>query len=370
MIENPQPVHGGDRWSACAGRPFSSAEVIDFSANIMPFGLRDAVRRAIMDGLDQCCHYPDPSQHNLRQALALWHQLSPEQVVCGNGAADVLYRSVHVLKPHRVFLPVPTFLEYEKACREQNAQVIHYYLPQDHDFTVTEDLIDWLNKQEQTQETSLLILCNPNNPTGLLIDPDLLERILACCQELGIHVLLDECFLDFVDQPAVYSKIEWLQASRQASLLILNSMTKFYAMPGLRLGYLCTDPVLAQAIQAAGQPWPVGTLAEIAGLAALAERQQEPAADVMNRQLWLKQEREGLTQALSKRGWQVWPGQANYLLFQAVGQKDLVERFLNHRILIRSCANYPGLGPEYYRIAVKTKQDNQILYEILANGNF
>ena len=263
LNEHPRPIHGGDRFSACESSGIAPTELIDFSANIMPFGLTDQMRQAILAGLDQCCHYPDPYQRELRQALAEWHHLRPDQIVCGNGAADVLYRTLQVLKPERVFLPIPTFLEYEKACREQHAQITFYHLPEDLDFAVTDALIDWLRVQKQAEETALLILCNPNNPTGLLIESNLLDRIIACCQDLQIHLLLDECFLDFVDQPENFSKIPLLLDENHESLIILNSMTKFYAMPGLRLGYICTHPSLADAIQAAGQPWPVGTLAEI-----------------------------------------------------------------------------------------------------------
>jgi threonine-phosphate decarboxylase len=368
--ERRQPFHGGDRLSACAGRNIRPDELIDFSVNIMPFGLSEAVRGALQAGLNRCCQYPDPSQRELRQALARWHQLSPEQIVCGNGAVDVLYRTLHVLKPRRVFLPVPTFLEYEKACLEQQAQIVRYYLPEEEDFRVTDALIDFLKTQKKAAGRDLLILCNPSNPTGLLIEPPLLDRILSCCKDLNIWLLLDECFMDFTDQPWLYSRLQRLQHDSTQSLLMLNSMTKFYAMPGLRLGYLCAHSTLAAAVQASGQPWPVGTLAEIAGLAALREREEEPEGAAVERQRWLQKERDCLSQALRARGWRVWPAQANYLLFRAEGVFDLDERLLKHRILIRSCANYPGLGEEYYRIAVKSAPENQYLMEVLNDPSF
>jgi threonine-phosphate decarboxylase len=393
-------THGGDRYSACQGTASAMNQLVDFSANIMPFGLGDTVRQAIINGLDECCHYPDPCQRELRRQLADWHQLDPGQIVCGNGAADVLYRTIQVLKPRRVFLPVPTFLEYEKACREQEAQIVHFPLRADDGFAVTDRLVAWLETQtggrngvsdsesagtdagnSASTRTSasnsagagiipkgadLLILCNPNNPTGLLIAPALLQRIVACCRRLRISLLLDECFLDFVDEADSLSLLPLLnEPPADLTLLILRSMTKFYAMPGLRLGYLCTGPDLARAIQGVGQPWPIGTLAEIAGLAAIRQRRQEGAGETEARQQWLQTERARLGTALAARHWQVWPGQANYIFFRAPGCPGLVERLLRDRLLIRSCANYPGLGPDYYRIAIRTPAEDQLLIDAL-----
>lgn len=389
-ISEKVPVHGGDWYTASQATGAAPESLIDFSANIMPFGLSGTVRQAIINGLEACCHYPDPEQRELRRQLADRHGLDPAQIACGNGAADLLYRAVQALKPRRVYLPVPSFLEYAKACREQQAQIITYNLPIAQDFAVTEDLVDWLEAQIQNQNQNqnlnqvrvqvqaadlpaggtggqdLLILCNPNNPTGLLIRPDLLRRIAACCRRHRICLLVDECFLDFVGQEESASLIGELSGCDPAApLLILRSMTKFFAMPGLRLGYICTGAETAAAIRATGQPWPVSAPAEIAGLAALQEWRQENAATRRTRRDWLLTERARLRAALVAQGWQVWPGSANFLFFHAPGCPDLAGRLLRQRLLIRSCANYPGLGPDYYRIAVRTASENQSLIAAL-----
>ncbi len=385
------PVHGGDRLSAAQAGGLAPADLTDFSANIMPFGLSESIRQAIINSLDEVCHYPDPQQRVLRCRLAERHGLDPQQIAGGNGAADVLFRAIQVIRPGRIFLPVPTFLEYARAGREQQARIIPYRLPPEQGFAVTGAFLAWLAEAvsgsgeaaggarsaaadsasspaagADQPRPDLLILCNPNNPTGLLIEPALLRRIAGFCRQRGIWLLLDECFLDFTEREADHSLMADLRQPATADrLLILRSMTKFFALPGLRLGYLCASPAVAGAVRATGQPWPVSTLAEAAGLSALQSLQQEDGPTRRARRQWLRSERERLRAALAARGWQVWPGGANFLFFHAADSPDLAERLLRQRLLIRSCANYPGLGAGYYRIAVKTPAENQLLIDAL-----
>ena len=374
-----QPVHGGDIYTAMQRLGCARNRLLDFSANIMPFGLTDDIRQAIVGAIDDCGSYPDPAQRALRQALGAWHALEPAQIVCGNGAADVLYRTMLALKPDEVLLPVPTFQEYAPAAAASGATITHYALSREQQFRLTPAFLEWLKSfgaksptELETAKSRLLVLCQPNNPTGLLIEPDLLESILARCATLGIHVLIDECFLDFIDPqkaravcalPRLDNPV--YQGNASAKLLILRSMTKFYAMPGLRFGYLCTQPDLAARIGATGQPWPIGTLAEAAALAVLAQSEEQRSQTNIQVQQWLTQERPRLVGALEDMGWQVLPGEANFLFFHAPGKSDLLDQMIPYNILLRSCSNYEGLDIYDYRIAIRSRPENDQFIETL-----
>ena len=398
-----QSLHGGDIYTAADKLNIDPDQLLDFSANIMPFGLDQRIKNAVCRSIDSCQHYPDPNQNKLRQALARRHGLRPEQIVCGNGAADVLYRAVQAIKPQCAYLPVPSFLEYERALKQYDCEIQEYLLTVEANFKIDANFISWLEtesaKNPNQQQKQVVILCQPNNPTGILIEPAILDNIVRLCLKKGLYLLLDECFLDFL-HPVQENKHSLLHLLRQSEvltdgkLLILRSMTKFYAMPGLRIGYLCTDQASARRIMNIGQPWAVGTLAEAAALAVLENESFDNSEDCTElgcRELsctelactelrdsgtvddseavdrWLSSERPRLEQALLEHGFEVWHGAANFIFFRAVGCPQLGELMLKRKIMLRSCANYSGLSLEYYRIAVRTHEENSYFISQLSN---
>lgn len=338
-------AHGGDIYAY-------PDKLLDFSANISPLGLPDSVKSALTASVDSWSGYPDPYCRKLKTAIAEHHTIPESYIACGNGAAELIYKVAQTLKPRGALVTAPSFSEYRQALSLAGCEVFDYLLDQKNGFCVTEELLTALNPSLQ-----LLVLCNPNNPTGQTIEPVLLDRIIKTCAEKQIRVLLDECFVPFLNHADAHSKIPLL--SEYPNLLILRAFTKFYAMAGLRLGYLlCSDDLLLESISACGQPWSVSTPAQIAGVAALTD------TDYADRLLQLIQlERAYLTDALKKLGLCVIGSQANYLFFQYHGMIDLKERLLKDKILIRSCKNYLGLNQTFYRAAVRTHAENQRLIE-------
>jgi threonine-phosphate decarboxylase len=212
----------------------------------------------------------------------------------------------------------------------------------------------------RTGAYDFLALCNPNNPTGALLPKQLLEEILRTAQAHHVFVLLDECFYDMVGTPS--DSMSMIPQYRQYdNLLILKSMTKRYAIPGLRLGYgICGNDRIAACIQQTGQPWSVSTLAAAAGIAAV---QAEAERQAFLR--FLQPERQFLYQALRKLGFTVWQPHANFIFFHAKAFPDLEQRLLPYGILLRSCASYAGLDATYYRTAVRTREENLYLLACL-----
>ena len=342
-------VHGGD-WAGY--RAEFGCDALDFSANVSPLGLPAGVAAAITAALPTADRYPDPLCRALCAALAKAEGVPAEQILCGNGAADLIFRLALALRPRRALLPAPTFAEYAAALDTVGCTTERFYLDAQNDFAVTDAFVDAV-----TPQTDVVFLCQPNNPTGQVTPPALVQKLLRRCAECGAVLVVDECFLDFLpDRDALTAKRFLHDAP---NLIILKAFTKLYAMAGVRLGYaLCGSTALLAKMRAAGQPWAVSSLAQAAGLAAL---QEHAYADRVRR--LIAEERPKLAAGLRALGLQVIDGQANYLLFRA--PTDFGGKLRQRGAVVRSCANYPGLDATWYRTAVRTNVENQQLLTIM-----
>lgn len=347
-----QYVHGGDIYSDPALQ--DNKELLDYSANINPLGIPLSVRKAIKDAIGNCVNYPDPFCRELRAKLGSYFHLPAAMIYCGNGAADVLFRIMTALQPKRTLVLAPTFADYEKAALTVGSKMDYFTLREEDDFTVTPAILKAITKR-----TQMVVLCNPNNPTGKLMDKDLLLTVLKHCEELQIPLLIDECFMDFVADESAYSMTD--QLANHPGLIILKAFTKSYAIPGVRLGYcLTSDASLIEKLYTSGQDWNVSALAQAAGIAAL----DEDAYLAESRQL-LAEERNYLITQLRMIGLKVFEGSANYILIKSLHDFHWPEKLRKHHILIRDCSNYRGLSTGFYRIAVKTRKDNRKLIKIM-----
>lgn len=347
-------VHGGD-WAGY--RAEFGCDALDFSANVSPLGLPAGVAAAITNALPTADRYPDPLCRELRAALAGAEGVPADWILCGNGAADLIFRLALAVRPRRALLPAPTFAEYEAALQTVGCAVQRVFLREENEFAVTEEFIDAV-----TPETDIVFLCQPNNPTGQVTPPALVERLVRRCAECDAVLVVDECFLDFLPDRDAWTARQLLRDAPQ--LVILKAFTKLYAMAGVRLGYaLCGDAALLEKMRGAGQPWAVSSLAQAAGLAALQETAYAGAVRAL-----IAEQRPRMAAGLRALGLRVMDGQANYLLFRAT--PDFGEKLRRRGAVVRSCANYPGLDAAWYRTAVRTAEENtrllQIMGEILA----
>ncbi len=339
--------HGGDRTGFMEkyGR-----EPLDFSVNISPLGMPEGAFRAASEALLRADRYPDPLCRELRAALAAHHNVPTENIVCGAGAADLIYRLGAAVRPKRALIPVPAFSEYEKALRLRGCEIRRYYLDEKRDFRLDEGVLSAL-----TPELDLVFLCEPGNPAGVTTDPALLRRILARCREHKILLAVDECFLPFAgEEKSLIGELG------EGGVLIFRAFTKFYAMAGLRIGYCITDERgLAEKLSACGQPWAVSEIAQAAGIAALKD-----TAYAEKVRKTVRENRALLAQGLAGLGLRVVPGEANFLLFYAEDQ-ELGEELAREGILIRDCANYEGLSCGWFRVSVRTAPENEQLLKAL-----
>lgn len=344
--------HGGDIYTqalTAEGKPF-----VDFSANINPLGLPSGIKHAVTLALKYCVNYPDPFCRELAQELSAYMKLPAEYFFFGNGAADVLFRLALALKPKKALLMAPTFADYEKALRSVDCKVHYYNLEEKLDFIPAGNVIGKISPQDD-----LVIFCNPNNPTGQLTPRLILERALAKCRVMGAHLLVDECFMDFVAADEAFSMCDLL--ADWPELIILKAFTKTFAMPGIRLGYCMTsDSELISRLHECGQDWNVSVLAQKAGIAALKETEY-----LEESYKYIAKERAFLREGLEEIGIKVYGSKANYIFFYLPEPENLVEVLREQGYLIRSCANYNNLGNGYYRIAVKTRVQNRKLIKAI-----
>lgn len=339
MLYDTKNPHGGDIYAGNIR--------LDFSANINPLGTPESVREAISRALPDLDRYPDPYCRALRAAIAEAEDVPEKYVICGNGASELIYTFAGAFRPSSAAELAPTFSEYALAVARRGCPVARYTLSEEKDFAPDAGILDFLRETKP----AVFFLCNPNNPTGRLAAPELLEKILAVCSEQETFVFADECFLDLTSGGKSLKPF----LSRYPQLFILKAFTKSCGMAGVRLGYgLCADTDVLRDMSAAAPPWNVSSLAQAAGIAALRETEflEKTRALVQKERAWLAEE-------LAALGYRVIPSDANYLLFRAAPGLDGALR--EKGILLRNCENYRGLCSGWYRAAVRTHEENEAL---------
>lgn len=339
MLYHEAYPHGGDRYS----RPIR----LDFSANTHPLGPDQAVVEAIRRACEELDHYPDPYCSKLVSEIAETEGVPEGYLICGNGAADLIDLYVRALRPHVALIGAPTFAEYRRSLEGVGCGVMEERLWEGESFDWTPSLLDRLERERP----DLLVLCHPNNPTGRLVPPDLLTEILRLCQQLGIALLLDECFIDLADRYETRRG----DLAHYPEMTILHAFTKDHGLAGLRLGYCMTaDSDLLSRMSRLSQPWNVSLLAQRGGVAAAKHPEYVTQARAL-----VAQQRPTLMAGLKRLGMTVIPSEANFLLFR--GPVGLDRRLVERQIAIRSCANYSGLGEGWYRTAVRREEENREL---------
>jgi threonine-phosphate decarboxylase len=314
---------------------------LDFSVNTNPLGMPDAVKAAIRDHVEDYQRYPDPSCRALRAALARHEGVPEYRICCGNGAADLIFRLCLARRPYQALICVPAFSEYERAVTLSGGKTTLHRLNETDGFGLTRRFLDDIKAG-----LDMVFLCNPNNPTGRLVDPDLLAEILRRCRELHILLVVDECFLPFTHTRSMVKDLG-------PSLVVLRAFTKTFSLAGLRIGYiLSSDQTLINAVANTGQCWSVSVPAEVAALAAL---ESIPWLE-QSREI-IKTERPFLAGELRALGFTVFDSDANFLLFRS--ETPLLNSLIAKGILIRNCGNFNGLDERYYRCCIKQGAQNE-----------
>ncbi|BAU26719.1 L-threonine O-3-phosphate decarboxylase [Aneurinibacillus soli] len=347
--------HGGDLRTASAAFGVPEDQLLDFSANINPLGPPPDLMKRLVQDMGRLVHYPDPAHRGLIKGLAKKYGVSERMLAVGNGAAECMALVLLALAPRTVGVIYPSFVEYTQLARQFGARVVSCTGRAEDGFLPTLPELHMLIKQ-----VDLVFIGHPNNPTGLMYDVQILRKLAAWADEFGTYVVIDEAFLDFLpesQQPTLIGEL-----GRYPRVILIRSMTKFYAIPGLRLGFAVAAPALIRKLKGKQVPWSVNALALAAGEVCCEQNEYETAT-----RLLVDTERAYLIGRIREWfGWRVWPGKANFLLIRLHKEMtaDTMQLALGKRgIMIRSCAMYPGLTPHDIRIAVRLREENDRLLE-------
>ncbi|HHT47024.1 MAG TPA: aminotransferase class I/II-fold pyridoxal phosphate-dependent enzyme [Firmicutes bacterium] len=382
--------HGGNVYAAAAAHGLRPEDFCDFSSNINPLGPPPGLLSELKKHLEQeICRYPAPQAAPFRAALARDLGIPEERLLIGNGANELIHLFFLWKRPKKVLIPAPTFSEYARAARLAGAKVEYFRLLPEKAFS-KEKLV----AQVQMSGSDLIVFCNPNNPTGMYYPRELLEEIALAVAEKGVAVFIDESFFPFTGRSASesFSGSVFRSASGPGSavscpvpgapcsghsaepenagsscgdLWAVASLTKLWALPGLRLGYLLGPPEGIRSLTENGDPWRVNALAQRAGNYCLFQKQH-----IRDSLELVKGEREFLLRELEKiDGLKVYPGEANYLLLRGLSggfsSADLCRKLASRGILIRDASNFPALDRSYFRIAVRPRRENLRLLSAL-----
>jgi threonine-phosphate decarboxylase len=339
--------HGGNIYEI---KRRKQAPVLDFSANINPLGIPSRIYKLLSRQLKDLVHYPDTKAHRLVAALARYWKIKEENVLVGNGSTELIYLILNAFRPDKVILPVPSFTEYERAARISGSQIRFIHMLEGEGFSLNFDHIN---------NCDMLFMCNPNNPTGNLIVSN-----RADIKNIPVkRIVIDEAFMDFVPDEKIYTFIP--QAVRSKKIIVLRTLTKFFALPGLRIGYLIAHRDIIRILKEYQIPWSINVLAQVAAQQCLSEE----AFMHRSKQLIAK-ECAFLYERLNRiRELKPYPSVTNFLLIKIKDKRltssCLKERLLKKSILIRDCANFRGLDKQFIRVAVRTHKENMQLVQAL-----
>lgn len=345
-------MHGGDI--------YQNKVKYDFSVNINPLGLPRRVKAVLRKSLKNAVHYPDINCSTLKKALSKTLSVDEDAISFGNGASELIFAFVRAVKAKSALLFAPSFSGYASALRPAGAKIDYFHLREEDGFALSKDGLKAIKFLIMSKKYDSLVLANPNNPNGKLMPLEMVKEIADACEASGTRLLIDECFIELTGKSLENSFIPLLKSQKYQNIVVLRAFTKTFAIPGVRLGYSVSSAAMAQKIKEQLPEWNVSVLAQEAGDACLSGKKYLARSKKM-----LAREREYLLEKLSSLGFKVFPSDANYILFKDSSGKDLKRLLLEKKVLIRSCADYEGLGKEFYRVAVKTRRENRRLIHFL-----
>lgn len=355
-MARPRDIHGGDIWLASRSSGSPASKIIDFSASINPLGLPASVEKALRQSIKTVGPYPDPASIELREAIASFHSISPDEIVAANGSNELISLLPMLFSGGGgpALLVEPAFSEYRKALGLHGVKARSLVLGPASGFS-----LDPGRLMKAIEGCSAVYIANPSNPAGVVTPEKTLLDIISSAKRKGVIVVIDEAFADFTGVSVIPAAV------KAANVVVLRSMTKFYAMAGLRLGYAVANRRLAARLGSFVPAWSVNRLASVAGVAALGDR-----AFCKRTLEWFRSERESLFRGLSAiEGLEVFAPSANYVMARlpyGMDSKELRRALLEEEgMLIRELSAFRGLGPRYFRAAVLKREDNRRLVEAL-----
>lgn len=356
-------VHGGNPWALSRRLGCSPADILDFSLDINPLGYPASVRAVVLQSLDELSRYPDPDARILREALAAHHGVPIECVLPGNGSAELIGLLTRLNRVARILVIAPTFGEYAWAAEQAGASVVYRHTDASADFCLEQNPATW---REWLRDVQLVFLCNPNNPTGVALSRHDVLRLAGWCREAGCRLVVDEAFADFAERPEQVSILP--DACRWDHVIVLRSLTKLFAVPGLRLGYLIAAAPLVQTLRNLQSAWPLNSFAISVGCGLLQER-----AYIERTRRSIAQWRRRMFDALrALPKLEPFPSAVNFILCRLSSSGpsavQLADGLAQRRFIIRTGDSFVGLpSGRFIRVAIRTPEENaQLITQLQA----
>ena len=357
-----RPVHGGNIYEAARALGCNPGEIVDFSASINPLGPSPRVWKAITSSKQLLTHYPDPDSWDLRRTLAMFWRIDPGHFVVGNGSTELIDALPRALGIHRLLVVQPTFSEYAAAMTRAGGQVVSLYADRSDHYAIP---LDRLHRAIETGRSGghvfdAMLLCHPNSPTGQACTAEEMAQLAKMAARHGRWLIIDESFADYCPDRSILRR-----ARAWSSVVVLRSMTKFYALPGLRVGYAVSAPTTIERLQRQLPPWSVSVIGQVAAEAALGD-----VAHARKSLTFMARERERFhTRLTALPGCTVMPTFANYVLLELPHGREahpITQQLRAKGLLIRDCSLVPGMNTRSIRLAVRTVHQNNRLIRMLS----
>lgn len=369
MNKEKTDFHGGNIYKIF--REKNIDKILDYSSNINPYGLPENLKKEIFEKVFVLERYPDPDYIELREKIAEKNNLNIENIIVGNGATEIIFLFMKILSPKKVLIVSPTFGEYERAIKastlaNDSLEINYFELKETENFVLNVKNLE----TELENNYDLLILCNPNNPTGQFLKLKKLEEILKICEQKNTKLFIDEAFVEFVEDWENESIIN--SKENKENLFVIRAFTKFFAIPGLRLGYgICFNNNLLKKMLEKKEPWSVNNIADLAGKTVLDDENY-----IQKTKEWIKDQKKYMYENLNKiEGLRAYKTEVNFILLKiednllekGLDVKNLRKKMLEKGILIRDASNFIYLNKHYFRLAIKDKLNNEKVIETLTS---
>jgi len=369
MNKEKTDFHGGNIYKIF--REKNIDKILDYSSNINPYGLPENLKKEIFEKVFVLERYPDPDYIELREKIAEKNNLNIENIIVGNGATEIIFLFMKILSPKKVLIVSPTFGEYERAIKastlaNDSLEINYFELKETENFVLNVKNLE----TELENNYDLLILCNPNNPTGQFLKLKKIEEILKICEQKNTKLFVDEAFVEFVEDWENESIIN--SKENKENLFVIRAFTKFFAIPGLRLGYgICFNNNLLKKMLEKKEPWSVNNIADLAGKTVLDDENY-----IQKTKEWIKDQKKYMYENLNKiEGLRAYKTEVNFILLKiednllekGLDVKNLRKKMLEKGILIRDASNFIYLNKHYFRLAIKDKLNNEKVIETLTS---
>lgn len=346
-------LHGGNIYRLA--REKGIKEILDYSANINPLGISEKLKETVANSWELFERYPDPHYTELKEVLGTYNNIDTSEIIVGNGATEVIFLYCKTISPKRALIVMPTFAEYERALNTIDCKVDYFELLEEDDYKLDIDRL----KSELEKDYDLLIMCNPNNPTGKFIGLDSMKKVAEVTKRSNTKLMVDEAFVEFVEG----GEEESIALVNEEHIFIIRALTKFFAIPGVRLGFaICRDRELTKKIEDNREPWTVNTLAELSAKVLLEDHEY-----IKRSREWIEEEKVYMYRELEKGSYiKPYKTTTNFILVKLLGEitsSELRDKMIEEGVLVRDASNFPYLGDKFIRLAIKGRDTNKQVIE-------